>query len=315
MKKLLTCAIFIVITAFSFSYETVKYIFDDGTYKKEVTVTKSPEKAITLAQFMTETLLALGLEDKMAGTAFMNEEILPQFKEAYDKIPVLEMGEGHSVSKESFIAMEADFVSGWEQSISEEGTGSLEELEARGVVPFVSNGLSNTATIETVYEDFRLLGRIFDVPDRAEKVVNQMKETVKPIEEITRNIPENERPKVLIYDSGESEAFVGGAGLPTDIVRLAGGKNIFSDLDVDYGLVSFESILERNPDIIVVTDYASGLPAEEKIEVFKNIPGMSELEAVKNNRIYIVNLVELAPGIRNADTVVKLYNMFYENKK
>lgn len=311
MKKILISMIFLVTTALSFSYETVKYIFDDGTYKKEITVKKSPEKAVTLAQFMTETLLALGLEDKMAGTALMNEEVLPQFKEAYDKIPVLQMGEGHSVSKEAFIATGADFVSGWEQSISEEGTGSLEELEARGVVPFVSNALSNTATMETVYDDFRLLGKIFDVSDRAEKVVATMEETIKPIEDITKNIPENEKPKVLIYDSGESEAFVGGAGLPTDIVRLAGGKNIFSDLDVDYGLVSFESILDRDPDIIVVTEYASGLPADEKIEIFKNIPGMSELKAVKNNRIYVVNLVELAPGIRNADTVVKLYNMFY----
>ncbi len=311
MKKFLISIIFLVLTAVSFSYETVKYRFDDGTYSRDVVVTKSPERAVTLAQFMTEALLALDLGDKMAGTALMNEEILPEYKEAYDKIPVLEMGEGHSVSKEAFIATGADFVSGWEQSITEESTGSLEELEKRGVVPFVSNGLRNDATIETVYDDFRLLGKIFDVPENAEKVIAKMQNTVKPIAEKTKNIPESSRPKVLIYDSGDSEAFVGGAGLPTDLVRLAGGKNIFSDLDVDYGLVSFESILDRNPDIIVVTEYASGLPADKKIEVFKNIPGMSTLDAVKNNRIYVVNLVELAPGVRNADTVVKLYNMFY----
>lgn len=311
MKKFLIGVLFLSLISVSFSYETVKYRFDDGTYSRDVVVTKSPERAVTLAQFMTETLLALDLGDKMAGTALMNEEILPEYKEAYDKIPVLEMGEGHSVSKEAFIATGADFVSGWEQSITEESTGSLEELEKRGVVPFVSNGLRNDATIETVYDDFRLLGKIFDVPENAEKVIAKMQNTVKPIAEKTKNIPESSRPKVLIYDSGDSEAFVGGAGLPTDLVRLAGGKNIFSDLDVDYGLVSFESILDRNPDIIVVTEYASGLPVDKKIEVFKNIPGMSTLDAVKNNRIYVVNLAELAPGVRNADTVVKLYNMFY----
>ena len=310
MKKIL-CTLFLCISTFSFSYEPVKYIFDDGTYKKEVVVKKAPKKAVTLSQFMTETLLALGLEDKMIGTALMTGEILSEYKEAYDKIPVLEMGEGHSVSKEAFIAMEADFVSGWEQSISEESTGSLEELQEREVTPFVSNGLSNTATIETVYDDFRLLGKIFDVSERAEEIVLQMQETIKPIVEKTKDIPDDKRLKVLIYDSGESEAFVGGAGLPTDLIKLAGGKNIFSDLDVDYGLVSFESILDRNPDVIVVTDYLSGLPAEKKIENFKKIPGMSELNAVKNNRIYIVNLVEMAPGIRNAKTVEKLYNMFY----
>ncbi len=311
MKKLLSCILFLCLTAAAFCYEPVKYIFDDGTYRREVTVKKSPEKAITLSQFMTETLLALGLQDKMIGTALATGEILPEYKAAYDKIPILQMGEGHSVSKEAFISMGADFVSGWEQSISEESTGSLEELEKRGVVPFVSNGLSNTATIETVYDDFRLLGRIFDVPEKAEEVVAKMQATVKPIAEKTKNIPDKDRLKVLIYDSGESEAFVGGAGLPTDIIRLAGGKNIFSDLDVDYGMVSFESILDRDPDVIVVTEYASGLPADKKIEIFKKIPGVKELKAVKNNRIYVLNLVELAPGIRNAATVEKLYNMFY----
>ena len=52
-----------------FAYEPIKYTFDDGVYKKEITVTKSSQRAVTLAQFMTETLLALGLEDKMTGTA------------------------------------------------------------------------------------------------------------------------------------------------------------------------------------------------------------------------------------------------------
>lgn len=313
MKKFLLGSLFLGLMTLSFSYETVKYKFDDGTYSRDVTVTKSPERAVTLAQFMTETLLALGLEDKMIGTALMNEEILPEYKEAYDKIPVLKMGEGHSVSKEAFIATGADFVSGWEQSISEESTGSLEELEKRGVVPFISNGLKTDATIETVYEDFRLLGKIFDVSEKAEQVVAQMKEKVDSVSEKTKNIPDEKRPKVLIYDSGESEAFVGGAGLPTDLIRLAGGKNIFSDLDADYGLVSFESILDRNPDIIIVTEYASGLSADEKTEIFKNIPGMKSLNAVQNNKIYVVNLVELAPGIRNADTVKKLYEIFYKN--
>ena len=80
MKKLQIYIIFFLVTAFSFAYEPIKFIFDDGTYKKEIIVKKSPEKAVTLAQFMTETLLALGLEDKMIGTAFMNGEILPEYR-------------------------------------------------------------------------------------------------------------------------------------------------------------------------------------------------------------------------------------------
>ena len=58
----------------------------------------------------------------------MNEEILPEYKEAYDKIPVSKMGEGHSVSKEAFIATGAGFcfLGG---TINFRGSTALEELE------------------------------------------------------------------------------------------------------------------------------------------------------------------------------------------
>lgn len=311
LKKIIAASLIVCSTAFA--YEPVKYIFDDGVYRKEIIVTKSPEKAVTLAQFMTETLLALGLEDKMAGTALLNEEILPEYKEAYDKIPELQMGEGHSISKESFVATEADFVSGWEQSITEEATGSLEELEERGVVPFVSSGLAPDATIESVYNDFILLGKIFEVSERAEKVVAKMKDEVKNIADKTKDI--KDRPRVLIYDSGEGEAFVGGSGLPNNLIELAGGENIYKDLGQDYATVSFEDIVQKNPEIIVVTEYYSGITGDEKIKFLKNNPALKDVDAVKNNRIYKIGLIDLAPGIRNSKAVGKLYNMFYGNEK
>lgn len=311
LKKIIAASLIICSTAFA--YEPVKYIFDDGIYRKEIIVTKSPEKAVTLAQFMTETLLALGLEDKMTGTALLNEEILPEYKKAYEKIPELEMGEGHSISKESFVATEADFVSGWEQSITEEATGSLEELEERGVVPFVSSGLAPDATIESVYNDFILLGKIFEVSERAEKVVAKMKDEVKNIADKTKDI--KDRPRVLIYDSGEGEAFVGGSGLPNNLIELAGGENVYKDLGQDYATVSFEDIVQKNPEIIAVTEYYSGITGNEKIKFLKNNPSLKDVDAVKNNRIYKIGLIDLAPGIRNSKAVGKLYNMFYGNEK
>ncbi|WP_300389223.1 ABC transporter substrate-binding protein, partial [Fusobacterium sp.] len=284
-----------------------------GVYKKEITVTKAPKRAVTLAQFMTETLLALGLEDRMIGTALLNEEILPEYREAYNKIPELQMGEGHSISKESFIATDPDFVTGWEQSITEEATGSLDELEERGIVPFISSGLAPDATIESVYSDFILLGNIFEVPERAKSIVDKMKKEVATITEKTKNI--KSKPRVLIYDSGEGEAFVGGSGLPNDLISLAGGDNIFKDLGQDYTTVSFESIAEKNPEIIVVTEYYSGITGDEKIKFLKNHPGLKDIDAIKNDRIYKIGLIDLAPGIRNSKSVEKLYHMFYGNEK
>ena len=55
----------------------------------EFAVKESPKHAVSMSQFTTEMMLQLGLEDKMAGTAFQEEEIYPPLQEAYGKVKVL----------------------------------------------------------------------------------------------------------------------------------------------------------------------------------------------------------------------------------
>eukprot|EP00964_Phaeocystis_antarctica_P002878 scaffold1531_cov59-Phaeocystis_antarctica.AAC.3 len=53
------------------------------------TLTKTPERVVTINQGATEFMLAMGLEDKMVGTSYIDDVIWPRYKEAYDKIPIL----------------------------------------------------------------------------------------------------------------------------------------------------------------------------------------------------------------------------------
>ena len=71
---------------------------------------KVPQRAVSTSQFTTEILLAIGAEEQLAGTAFMDNEILPELKEKYDKIPVLS---AKYPSKELFYSVNPDFVTGW----------------------------------------------------------------------------------------------------------------------------------------------------------------------------------------------------------
>ena len=60
----------------------------DGT-KTDFAVKSAPTHAVSMSQATTEMMLQLGLEDKMAGTAFKEEEIYPPLQAAYDKVKVL----------------------------------------------------------------------------------------------------------------------------------------------------------------------------------------------------------------------------------
>lgn len=293
-------------------FEKVSYVYNDGKNKVDVNVEKAPQKAVTLSQFMTEMLLALDLGDKMVGTALLDNEILPEFKEAYNKIPVIEVGEGHSISKESFVATGADFVSGWDSSIADETTGNAQELVGRGVVPYLAKSYTGDSKIEDVYEDFLMLGKIFGVQEKANEVVEKMKKEITDIQGTLKDKKEEEKVKVMVYDSGEKDAMVVGGGLGNNLITLAGGKNIYGDLTKPYENVSFESIVKNNPDVILITDFLAGQPTQEKIDFLKNHPALKEVNAIKNNNFHVIGLADLSPGVRNTKLIKKMNEIFYK---
>lgn len=299
----------------SSNFTPVTFTYSDGANEYEVNVEKATQKAVTLSQFMTEMLLALDLGDRMVGTALLDNPILPEFKEAYDKIPELKIAEGHSISKEAFVATGADFVSGWDMSITEQTTGAPDELIEKGVVPFTCKSVSGDATVETVYEDFLLLGKIFGVEEKANEVVEKMKSEIKAVQDKLGQVSEEDRVKMMVYDSGENDAIVVGSGLPNNLIELAGGNNIFSDQKDAYVQVSWESIVANNPEVIIVTDYMAGSKPEEKIEFLKNHPALKNVDAIKNDRIYVVGLADLSPGVRNSQVIEKMYGYFYGEDK
>lgn len=297
-------------------YETVKFTYSNRGEEYEVIVDKPREKAVTLSQFMTEMLLALGLEERMVATALLDNPILPEYEEVYKEIPILSVGEGHSVSKESFLSTGVDFVSGWDSSISDETTGSPDELIEKGITPFMAKAYDVDATIETVYEDFKLLGEIFGVQDKANEVIEKMKKDIKEVTNKVGEISLEERVKMMVYDSGENDAVVVGGGLANDLIKTAGGNNIFGEEGTDpYINASFESIIAKNPQVILVTDYEAGTLPEEKIEFLKSHPALKNVDAIKNNKIYVVGLSDLSPGVRNPMVIEKMYGYFFgENR-
>ncbi|MDU2199344.1 MAG: iron ABC transporter substrate-binding protein, partial [Peptostreptococcaceae bacterium] len=67
--------------------------------------------------------------------------------------------------------------------------------------------------------------------------------------------------------------------------------------------------------VIVVTDYLAGSPVQDKIDFLKSHPALKDVDAIKNDRIYVVGLADLSPGVRNSKVIEKMYGYFYgENK-
>lgn len=267
----------------------------------------APTKAITVNQHVTEIMLALGLEDSMVGTAYLDDVIYEPLQEAYNKVPVL--AEGYP-SKEQVIAAEADFIyGGWTSAFNEKNIASREELQDLKIDTYLqSSSVKVAPTIDDVYTDIRNIAKIFRVEERGEELISHIN---RDIDEISEKIPKIEKPlDVLVFDSGETEVYTATQNFMNTLITMAGAKNIFGDIEDNWATVSKEDVVERSPEVIVVIDYGS-TTVEEKIEFLKTDPALSQTPAVQNERFVVLPLSAASEGVRIAEALEILVKGFY----
>lgn len=254
-------------------------------------------------------MLALGLEDSMVGTAYLDDEIYAPLQEAYAKVPVLA---DQYPSKEQVIDAEADFLyGGWKSAFGEKGVGTPEELSELGIHTYLQTSSSMLGPkLENIFIDIRNIAKIFRIEERGEALVAQM---TADVEAITAQLPTDQEPlKVLVFDSGEQDVFTAAQNFMNELVTIAGGENIFGDVESGWATVSKEDAVDRQPEVIVVIDYGA-TTAEEKINFLKQDPALSTTPAVQNEHFVILPLSAASEGVRAAEAIEILAKGFYPN--
>ncbi|MEI3605260.1 ABC transporter substrate-binding protein [Pseudogracilibacillus sp. SE30717A] len=272
-------------------------------YGREVVVTEKPTKVLTLGPNTTEVMIALGLENNIIGNSLNNHSRgpLPEFADAYEKIPELTYG---PVTREAVATSGADFIYGIDWEFGGEGL-DLEELNGLGITTYMNSATS----MEEIYQEVEDLGKIFEAEDEAKAFISDQKNRIEAVEE---KVSDEKVVNVLVYDSGGDGVFTaGGTNFETLLIELAGGKNIFDDItDKEWATVSYEEVAAREPDVILVHDYDA--PSyDQKIEDIKNDPALAQFECVKQERFVKIELESVLPGSRMAYTVEKLAEGFH----
>jgi iron complex transport system substrate-binding protein len=265
---------------------------------------EAPRRAVSLSHFSTEMMLALGLGGNMAGVAWMDNEVLPEFKSAFDKIPNLS---DRYPSQEVLLNAAPDFVTGWASAFTEKNFPPA-FLEQNGIAFYLPRVEYLGANMDSVYEDFTLLGRIFRVEDKAASVIKDIKTKIEAVNKKTAALTS---VTVFVFDSGEATPYTAGNALPSDLIRLAGGKNIYGDEPKKWLSVQWESVVEQNPDWIIVMQYSSDEDAAKKIDFLKNNAATKGLAAVKNNHIFVMGLADVTGGTRNPAAVETMAKHFH----
>ena len=212
-------------------------------------------------------------------------------------------------SWEVLVDADPDFVFGRNSAFGENGVSSVENFLDSGIMVYVPiETYTPGSTIEATYEDFRNLGKIFGVEDKAEEVIAQMQQQVESVQAKLADVEGN--LSVFVYDCGDDQAFTSGQSLESNLIELAGGVNIFNDIESTWSNVSWEEIVDRNPQVIVINDYGT-TTAQEKIDFLLSRDELSDVDAIVNNNFVILQLPTIFTGIRNGDAVEILAEGFY----
>ena len=279
----------------------------------EETFTSAPTHAIASGDQMADFFFDLGLEDHMAGyTRGSFWSTVSQYP-ARDKVKKLAPDGTNikNVSKEDIIATGCDFMMGWDSLFSDNNFSVSFCLE-HGIIPYFPYCCSDSATFEDIYKDYEVLGNVFGVQELAAEKVQAMKDKLAYVEE-TLGAEVYENPiRVFVYDSGEDAPFTACQGMPGDMIKRAGGISIFDDIEKGWATPSWEEVVARDPDVILILDY--DYDTDAKIEFLQNNDFTKNLRAVKEGRIYSACCADMQGSAGSAGTVEIMAKQFYPDK-
>ena len=280
---------------------------------RTVTFDSPPQRAISNDVNLTEMMLVLGLSDKMVGYTgisgwkTLDEEMrlgVKQLPELSPKYP----------TKEVLVGADADFFfAGWNYGMKVGGEVTPETLKPFGINVYeltescIHIMTKKKVSMDDMYNDLLNLGLIFQVENRAKKLVDAYRSDLKKFTQKLESIPAK---KVFVYDSGEDTPFTAGRyAMPTALIEAAGGINIMDDFQKSWGTVTWEEVIDRNPKVVVIVNYGK-VTAEQKRKFMMSNPAFANIDAVKNDRFVTLEYVEATPGPRNIKAIKKLAKAF-----
>ena len=288
---------------FAAEYPLTITTYDYEGNEVETTYEKAPEKVLAIYQGSIETMLALGLEDRLAATAGLDNEVGDEMKTAFSETNYLDE---FTPSLETVTMLEPDMILSWGSIFADDRLGNVTNWIEKGCNTYINTNTrkGGSRTLENECTDILNLGMIFDVQDKAEAIVNNIQDVVSKTKEAAGNM--EEKPSVLILEPyGEDISNYGEKSLGGDMVTQLGAELA----NPDASSVGKEDIIAANPDVIFVVymPYAGDDPEtvkESQLSAITEDEALQSLNAVKNGRVYPIMLSEMyASATRTQDGI------------
>lgn len=269
----------------------------------EITFTEEPDKVVTIHQSSIDTLIALSLEDKLISVPSLYDE--DYLSSTIGKVRSLN---GVEDSDETIIVGDNSYILGWYSFFNNDKLDTLNSIDVKTYI--CSNiGFSGNRTIENELNDILNLGKIFNVGDRAETIVNEIK---LKIDEALLKSSKKEKQKAIIIEFLDDKIYAYGKNtLPGNMVVELGGDLLNTNSEI----LKENDLINLNPDCIFVAYVGNEDNSIEKINKLIEDYNLKKLDVVKNKRIFYVKLSPIYfTGINIIDGINIFENGLYGNE-
>ena len=273
MKKILSLITSIIVFSFILVGCSKKDVVITDREGNKVTISNKLERIISTAPANTETLVELGLADKLVAIDTYSSDVegIPSNIEKIDFL---------NPDAEAIIGLEPDLIiaSGHNKSGSSDDPFKLVKEAGISVVYIPSS-----ESIQGIYDDIMFIADITNTKEKGQEIVDNMKSQIDEISQKAKNVKEKKKVYFEIGPAPNLYSF-GNSTFLNEMIELVGAENIFKD-ENSWLAPTEESIIERNPDVILTNvDYI-----DNPIQEIKSRPGWENINAVKNNQVYLID--------------------------
>lgn len=246
---------------------------------REVTLEKQPERIVSGYYISSSACIALGLTDKMVGIEDKSAK-RPIYKLAAPAlIDLPNVGSAKAFDLEACIATEPDLV-----ILPMKQKDTAQTLQEMGIATLLVLPESH----EQLIEMFTLIGTATNTVKQAEKLISYYNTKLSAVTELTRDIPDDEKPVVYLGSTSDILRTAPKEMYQASLITTAGGKNAGDVLEgSSWTDIDNETFLTMNPDVIVIpTDNFAVSSPDYTAEDVMNNPTFSDVTAVKNSAVY-----------------------------
>jgi iron complex transport system substrate-binding protein len=206
---------------------------------RAVQLPTEPQRIISLAPHLTEMLFALGVGERIVATVAHSD-----FPPAAEQIPRL--GDAFTLSVEAVVAVEPDLVVAWSTGGNQR---TLQQLSELGYAIYQNEA----ATLNDIAVTLERLGALVGRPDTGIQLAADFRASLR-----AQRGSAGESVSVFFQISDNQLYTVNDQHLIGQAIQVCGAANVFGQLDLPVPMVSMESVIDADPDVILVSSPVPG---------------------------------------------------------